>query len=105
MVNFVCEVLLTASPLAAASFADVTETGAIVDFWGIVRRTEEDAEITGIEYEAHPTMADHQLRLIADEAVRGFDLQQLWIHHRVGFVAVGEASLFVRVGSRHRARD
>ena len=103
MAHCACDILLTDEPLAAPNESDGAETGAIVDFWGVVRETEGDAQISGIDYEAHRTMAEHQLRKIADDATGQFTLMQIIVHHRVGFVAVGEASLFVRVGSKHRA--
>jgi len=103
MVNPVCEVLLSDSPIEAPGGSIPSETGAVVDFWGVVRGLENGEEISGIDYEAHHPMANHQLRAIAEEAARNFDLRQIIIHHRTGFVPVGEASLLVRVGSGHRA--
>ena len=103
MANPVCEVLLSEMPLVPPPRNCRAETGAIVDFWGVVRGTEEGAEISGIEYEAHRRMTEHQLRTVADEAAAKFDLKQITIWHRLGYVPVGEPSLFVRVGSRHRA--
>lgn len=103
MANSVCEVLLTELPLTAPAQGSGDETGAIVDFWGVVRRMEGEAAISGIDYEAHREMAEHQLHAIGDEAAKTFGLMQIKIQHRTGFVPVGEASLLVRVGSRHRA--
>ncbi len=103
MATNVCDVRLTDAPLALSTEIPPAETGAIVDFWGVVRRTENGASIVGIEYEAHRAMAEHQLRRVADECLQKFELNQLVVHHRTGFVPVGEASLLVRVGSRHRA--
>ncbi len=103
MANSVCQVLLTAAPLLVPAESAPSETGAIVDFWGVVRETEEGAEITGIDYEAHREMARHQLELVAEQAREKFQLTQIVIRHRIGFVPVGEPSLLVRVGSRHRA--
>ena len=77
--------------------------GAIVDFWGAVRGLEDGRQIEGIEYEAHRAMAEHQLGLVAEEAVKKFRLEQVIVHHRIGFVGTGEASLFLRVGAQHRA--
>ena len=77
--------------------------GAIVDFWGVVRGTEDGREIEGIDYEAHAAMAEHQLRLIAQESAKNFQLMKVIVHHRVGFVSVGEASLFLQVKAGHRA--
>lgn len=75
----------------------------MVDFWGIVRALEEGKEITGIEYEAHREMAEHQMRGIAESAASKFGLAKVVIHHRIGFVPAGEASVVVRVESARRA--
>src|SRR5216110_3967046 len=94
MANLVCEVLLTEAPLGAPP-QNHGDAGAMIDFWGIVRRLEDGREIEGIEYEAHREMAEHQLRQIADQATEMFRLQLAIIHHRIGFIAVGEPSLFL----------
>lgn len=99
----VCDVLLTEAALVLPTETPPAETGAVVDFWGVVRGTEAAAQIIGIRYEANRAMAEHQLRVIAEECWHTFDLKQLLVHHRTGFVRVGEASLLVRVGSQHRA--
>jgi molybdopterin synthase catalytic subunit len=101
MANFVCEVLLTNAPLRPPE-NDPLGAGAVVDFSGIVRSAEDGREIDGIEYEAHREMADHQLRQIAEQAAENFRLRVVIIHHRIGFIAVGEPSLFLRVTSLHR---
>jgi len=109
MANWVCEVLLTESALdgaahRAAATADVDlSAGAVVDFWGVVRELEDGREIEGIDYEAHPAMAKHQLEQIASAATEKFQLKKVVVHHRIGFVRAGAASLFVQVASSHRA--
>jgi molybdopterin synthase catalytic subunit len=47
-------------------------------------------------------MAEYQLRQIAEQAAMEFGLRSVTVHHRVGFIAVGEPSLFMRVASPHR---
>jgi len=74
----------------------------VVDFFGVVRTIENDRLIDGIEYEAFEAMAERQLALIADEARERYGLASVVIHHRIGLVRAGEASLFVRVSARHR---
>ena len=76
--------------------------GARVDFWGVVRGSENGREIDGIDYEAHREMAEYQLKQIAQQAAIEFGLRSVIIHHRIGFIAVGEPSLFMRVCSGHR---
>ena len=102
MANFVCEVLVTEGPLDAPAQNQDADAGAIVDFAGVVRRLENGCEIEGIEYEAHREMAEYQLRQIAEQAAEKFRVQFVIVHHRIGFIAVGEPSLFTRVASPHR---
>jgi molybdopterin synthase catalytic subunit len=101
MANALCEVLLTKAPLAPAE-GEQAFAGAIVNFWGVVRELEGGREIEGIDYEAHEAMATHQLRLVANEAVNKFGVGHMIVHHRIGFVGVGEASLFLQVKAKHR---
>jgi hypothetical protein len=96
MANPVCEVLLTDAPLTAPAEQPERETGAVVDFWGVVRATENGAEIAGIDYEAHRAMAEHQLHALARDAAEQFPLKSVSIRHRIGFVAAGEPSLLLR---------
>jgi len=102
MANPVCEVLVTDAQLNAPENRVDAAAGARIDFQGIVRGSEDGREIEGIDYEAHWKMAEHQLREIAEQAIIQFDLRSVIIHHRIGFVAVGEPSLFMRVFSGHR---
>ncbi len=102
MANSVCDVLVTESTLQAPEQDTDVAAGAVVDFQGIVRKLEDGREIEGIDYEAHVEMAEHQMRLIATAAAEKFQLQHVLLHHRIGFVHAGEASLFLRVSSQHR---
>jgi molybdopterin synthase catalytic subunit len=104
MANVVCEISVTPSPLATrAGDIDAVGAGAFVDFWGVVRPTEDGREIEGIDYDAHREMAEHQLKRIGEQAAERFGLKLVIIHHRIGFIAVGEPSLFLRVASPHRS--
>ena len=101
MANVVCEISVSEAPLAAQG-GDIADTGALVDFWGVVRLVEDGREIAGIDYEAHRQMAEHQLKQIAEQAVERFELKLVIVRHRIGFIAVGEPTLFLRVASLHR---
>ena len=102
MANSVSEVLLTESALQTPEQDVDLAAGAIVDFWGVVRKIEDGREIEGIDYETHQHMADHQMKIIADAAAEKFQLRRVLLHHRIGFVRTGEASLFLRVAAGHR---
>ena len=102
MANVVCEISVTEAPLLVQG-SDIAGAGAVIDFWGIVRPIEDGREIDGIDYDAHREMAEHQLKRIAEQAAERFGLKFVIVHHRIGFIAVGEASLFLRVASSHRS--
>jgi len=97
-----CDIRITKQPLDWAFLSFSLTEGAVVDFFGVVRTIENDRLIDGIEYEAFEAMAERQLALIADEARERYGLASVVIHHRIGLVRAGEASLFIRVSARHR---
>ena len=97
-----CDIRITKLILDTADLRFSRTEGAVVDFFGVVRTIENERLIDGIEYEAFETMAERQLALIANEARDRYGLASVIIHHRIGFVPAGEASLFVRVTARHR---
>jgi molybdopterin synthase catalytic subunit len=97
-----CEVKVTREPLQPLPFLFSTAHGAVVDFFGVVREEENDATISGLEYEAFVEMAEAELRRISEEITKKFSLGSVIVYHRIGFVPAGEASLIVRVSARHR---
>ena len=96
------QILITTAPLKAPAKNWNGAAGATVEFWGVVRTLEDGREISGIEYEAHQAMAQHQMELLANQAREKFALEEILLQHRIGFVAVGEPSLYLRVSSGHR---
>src|SRR5580704_4864110 len=97
-----CDIRITKQPLDGLTLCFSRTEGAVVDFFGVVRAIENERPIDGIEYEAFEAMAERQLALIADAAGDRYGLASVIIHHRIGFVRAGEASLFVRVTARRR---
>src|SRR3954447_15865746 len=95
----VCEVSLTDAPLILPEANDDPQAGAVVVFWGAVRAMEAGREISGIDYEAHRSMAEHQMRLVAESAAEKFGLREVLLRHRIGFVPAGQPSILVRVTS------
>jgi molybdopterin synthase catalytic subunit len=98
----VCEVSITEAPLILPEANADPQAGAVVAFWGAVRSIEDGREITGIDYEAHRAMAEHQMRIVAEAAAEKFEVREILLRHRIGFVAGGEPSVVVRVTSGHR---
>lgn len=107
MANAFCEILITTDPIHRNDGVFSPVSGAVVEFFGVVRGLEEQnshaKEIAGIDYEAHVPMAEHQLRLIAEEAAARFQAHGITLHHRIGWVPTAEPSLWVRVATKHRA--
>ena len=97
-----CEVKVTREPMLPLPCVFSAEHGAVVDFFGVVRENENGTTISGLEYEAFVEMAEAELGRISEETAQKFSLGSVIVHHRIGFVPAGEASLFVRVSARHR---
>src|SRR5438309_1714258 len=96
------DVKVTTEPLSGFNPEFSDRNGAVVDFFGVVRGLEDGQLIYGIEYQAFVEMAEIELKRIAESARKDFMLSLVLIHHRIGFVPVGEPSLFVRVTAPHR---
>ena len=78
--------------------------GAVVAFLGVVRETsDDDRRVSGLEYDAYPAMALSEMRAIGAEAVERFGAVRLAIVHRVGRLAIGEASVAIAAAAPHRA--
>lgn len=78
------------------------EIGAKVEFWGIVREMEGERALNGLHYEAYESMARSEFAKIAAELQQQHPIAEALVIHRLGWVPVGEASLYVRVSSKHR---
>jgi molybdopterin synthase catalytic subunit/molybdopterin converting factor small subunit len=77
--------------------------GAVASFVGTVRRTSRGRDVTYLEYEAFEEMAEPMLERLAAELKEKHDLCEVAIHHRVGRVEIGEASVVIAVSAPHRA--
>ena len=78
------------------------EIGACVEFQGIVREREGEKSLTGLFYEAYDAMARTLLERHFDDLNKLHPCDAVLFIHRIGWVPVGEPSLFVRVLSAHR---
>jgi len=78
------------------------EIGALLEFSGIVRESEGGQKIPGLRYEAYEPMARTQLEKICADLSIKHACEEVWFIHRLEFVPVGEASLFIRISARHR---
>lgn len=77
--------------------------GATAVFVGTVRATNDGRAVTEIEYSAYGEMAEREMAMILTEAGARFGITDAAIHHRIGRLAVRDASIAVAVGHPHRA--
>ena len=76
--------------------------GAVVSFLGVVRGTEDQAEISAIDYESFQAMAEHQFHLLFNQIENRWPIESVRLVHRLGVVRVNEPSLWVEVVAPHR---
>ena len=89
-------------PGAVTAAVEHPGAGAIVAFVGTTRDNTAGRRVLSLEYEAYRPMADQQLARVADEMRERWNLQGVAIHHRLGKLEIGEASLVVAASSPHR---
>jgi molybdopterin synthase catalytic subunit len=77
--------------------------GAIATFIGVVRDHNLNRRVTHLEYEAYEPLAVRALEQICDEVGRQWPGVRVAVHHRVGRLAIGEASIVIAAASAHRA--
>jgi molybdopterin synthase catalytic subunit len=100
------QVAVTPAPLDSAALVALVDKkgdGAVVTFAGLVRDHNQGRQVQFLEYEAYEPLAIRALQRIVDEA------RELWpgacvaVHHRLGRLEIGEASIVIAAASPHRA--
>ncbi len=79
------------------------DDGAALLFWGVVRNQNDGRAVSHLEYHAYAGMAERMMHAIGEEVVARFGVGGVRIVHRVGKLAIGEASVGIAVASPHRA--
>lgn len=79
------------------------EIGSVVEFQGLVREMEGESLLDGLFYEAYEEMARNVLKAHLRELGGIHGCTGVEFIHRLGWVPVGDASLYIRVLSSHRA--
>ena len=96
---------VTEEPLSLAAVVDEVadeSAGAVATFLGTVRRESRGRTVLYLEYEAYAEMAEDVMAQLAAELEQRYDLWAVAIHHRVGRVEIGEASVAIAVSAPHR---
>ena len=97
---------ITSAPLdheALVKALDVSGVGAVSTFLGLVRDNNLGKRVLHLEYEAYEPLALRGLDLIVSEARERWPAVRLAIHHRIGRMEIGEASVAIAAASPHRA--
>lgn len=96
---------ITRDPIDSQQFARTlqrAEDGAIVVFEGVVRNNTKGRATTHLEYEAYDALALEQMAGIGREIAAQFAIGRIAMIHRLGRLAIGEASVAVIATAPHR---
>jgi molybdopterin synthase catalytic subunit len=77
--------------------------GAVATFLGLVRNHNVGRRVRHLEYEAYEPLAVKAFERIAAEVATRWPGVRLALHHRVGHLDIGEASVAIAAASAHRA--
>jgi MoaE-MoaD fusion protein len=97
----ICSDPLDATAVAAA--VSQPDCGAVTVFLGLVRDHNAGRRVVRLDYEAYEPLAIKAFEQIDREAHERWPSVRLAIHHRVGRLAIGEASVVIAAASAHRA--
>ena len=93
---------LTSALSEGAQPADPGADGAVVTFLGLVRNHNLGRRVRYLEYEAYEPLALKAFERIASEIAGRWPAARLALHHRIGRLEIGEASIAIAARSPHR---
>ncbi len=99
-------VAITTAPLELQALVGAVRAdgdGACASFSGIVRNANLGRRVLFLEYEAYEALAVKGLERIVAEARHAWPDTRLAVHHRIGRLEIGEASIVIAAASPHRA--
>lgn len=76
--------------------------GAVVTFLGAGRDVSKGEEISGLDFEHYPGMAERKLEDIRARALENFNIIEMAIVHRTGHIDIGEDIVLIAAASAHR---
>lgn len=85
-----------------ADFVADPTAGAMATFVGMTRNTNDGRNVTRLEYECYPGMAEKEMQKIAEAVLTRWPIIKVAMLHRIGRVDIGEASVAIAVSSGHR---
>jgi molybdopterin synthase catalytic subunit len=97
---------VTSDPLdvtAVSTTVSSADCGAVATFVGLVRNENGGRRVLWLEYEAYEPLAVKSFIRIDEEAGERWPSVGLAIHHRIGRLEIGDASVVIAATSPHRA--
>ena len=77
--------------------------GAVATFLGLVRNHNAGRAVQYLEYEAYEPLALRAFERISEEVAARWPGVRLALHHRIGRIEIGQASVAIAAASAHRA--
>lgn len=78
-------------------------TGAVATFLGVVRDHNQGRRVEYLVYDAYVPLAERALARIVMETRDRWSSVAIAIHHRIGRIEIGDASVAIAAASPHRA--
>jgi molybdopterin synthase catalytic subunit len=88
---------------AVTAIVSSADCGAVTSFVGLVRNENSGRRVLWLEYEAYAPLAEKSFARIDEEAGERWPSVGLAIHHRIGRIEIGDASVVIAAASPHRA--
>ena len=76
--------------------------GAVLLFVGTTREVTGDRVTESLDYSGYREMAVEEMQRLADRAAARWPLSRVAMEHRLGHVAIGEASVAIALSAPHR---
>ena len=97
---------ISAEPLDIQALHDLVRadsSGAVSLFVGVVRASNQGRDVAYLEYDTYPAMGTKIMAQIGDEVRARWPITAIAMHHRIGRLEIGEASVAIAVAAAHRA--
>ena len=90
----------------AKKFVASSKFGASIYFVGTVRDQNDNKKVTGITYDSHDALVIKSFEEIYKEVESKFKFENIavFIEHIKGYAALGDTSIIIAVGCKHRAQ-
>lgn len=96
---------ITHQPISVEAFfkeRPAASSGAAVHFIGVVRNHQNGRSVKKLYYECYESMADKQIDSIITRVKHAYDIDQVRVLHRVGWLEVGDVAIMIETSSIHR---